>query len=403
MASMRHNTDRILVSHAGNLPRPEEMDRLIDSGKAGSPEYLALLPGAVKGVVDRQIELGVDIVNDGEYVKAGSYGGYIRTRLSGFEMLPNQPKRPMKHAGTGGRERYKYPGFYNSGLWYAGSGGPIRPGFMPPGPPTDRTDPKEIRVNTGPVKYTAQAQIKNDVQILKDAIAGKNVDGFVAALGPASITTAYHTDYYKTQDEFLFAAAEAMHEEYKAITDGGLILQIDEPELCTGWSFFPDMDVPTYRKYVEKLIEAINIGIKGLPEDQIRLHTFWGSGHRPHDEDIELRHFADILLKVNAQQLSIEAANVRHQHEWVVWKDIRLPEGRILMPGVISHATDLIEHPDAVAERLINYASVVGRENVQTGTDCGIGSRVGHEEIAWAKLGTMAEGARRASAQLWKK
>jgi 5-methyltetrahydropteroyltriglutamate--homocysteine methyltransferase len=199
----------------------------------------------------------------------------------------------------------------------------------------------------------------------------------------------------------MLAVAEAVREEYKAITDAGFIVQIDEPEFATSWMFYPDWSVEQYRKYLEFCVEIINHALEGLPEDQIRFHVCWGSGHRPHVNDIELKHIADLMLKIRAQAYSIEAGNVRHAHEWRVWQDVKLPDGKILMPGVISHATDLVEHPDLLAERLINYASVVGKENVQAGTDCGIGSRVGHEEIVWAKLKASAEGARRASNVLW--
>jgi 5-methyltetrahydropteroyltriglutamate--homocysteine methyltransferase len=197
------------------------------------------------------------------------------------------------------------------------------------------------------------------------------------------------------------AVAEAVREEYRAIVDGGLIVQIDEPNFFTAWMFYPDYTVDEYRKLLESYVEIINHALEGLPEDQIRFHACWGSGHRPHVYDIELKHIADLLIKINAESYSIEAANVRHEHEWQVWKDVKLPDGKILMPGVISHATDLVEHPEVVAERLVNYATVLGKENLQTGTDCGIGSRVGHEEIVWAKLKTMAEGARLASERLW--
>jgi 5-methyltetrahydropteroyltriglutamate--homocysteine methyltransferase len=201
----------------------------------------------------------------------------------------------------------------------------------------------------------------------------------------------------------MMAVAEAVREEYKAITDAGFIVQIDEPEFATAWMFYPDYSIAQYRKYLEFCVEVINHALEGVPQDQIRFHVCWGSGHRPHTNDIELKDFADLLLKVNAEAYSIEAGNVRHRHEWRVWKDVvKVPDGKILMPGVISHATDLVEHPDLVAERLVNYASAVGKENVQAGTDCGIGSRVGHEEIVWAKLAAMSEGARRASAELWR-
>ena len=197
------------------------------------------------------------------------------------------------------------------------------------------------------------------------------------------------------------AVAEAVHEEYKIVTDAGFVVQIDEPEFATSWMFYPDWSVEEYRRYLEFCVEIINHALAGLPQDLVRFHVCWGSGHRPHTNDIPLRDIADLLVKINADAYSVEAGNVRHAHEWRVWEDVKLPEGRTLIPGVVSHATDLVEHPELVAERLVNYASIVGRENVQAGTDCGIGSRVGHEEIAWAKLRAMGEGAALASDRLW--
>jgi 5-methyltetrahydropteroyltriglutamate--homocysteine methyltransferase len=393
---VKHSTDRILVSHAGNLPRPEDLNKLLAARDGEAIK--GRLPSAVVEIVDRQIECGVDIVNDGEYVKAGSYTGYMQERVSGWEMLPVDPSKPLKRAGVGERDRREFPGMYASGLWLSGSGGPIRPGFSTPGEPRPA---QTARVCTGPVKYTAQAVIRNDMETLRPAVRGKNVDAFAAALGPLSLGAASRNEYYPTEEAYMLAVAEAVREEYKAITDAGFIVQIDEPEFATSWMFYPDWSVEQYRKYLEFCVEIINHALEGLPEDQIRFHVCWGSGHRPHVNDIELKHIADLMLKIRAQAYSIEAGNVRHAHEWRVWQDVKLPDGKILMPGVISHATDLVEHPDLLAERLINYASVVGKENVQAGTDCGIGSRVGHEEIVWAKLKASAEGARRASDVLW--
>jgi len=382
---MRHSTDRILVSHAGNLPRPPELDGLIDGGKAtqgaNSDEYAKRLPAAVKWIVDRQADLGVDIVNDGEYAKAGSYGGYIHQRVTGYSTVPVDPNKPPKRAFTAERDRRDFPGFFESGLWFAGSGGPIRPGFMTPGD-VRYPNPREQRACTGPVRYTGHAAVQADVANLKAAIAGKDVEGYVAALGPLSLGAGVRNDYYKSEDEYMMAVAGAMREEYKAITDAGLIVQVDEPEFCTSWMFYPDWSVEQYRKYLGFCVDVLNHSTEGLPEELIRFHTCWGSGHRPHTNDIELKYIADLMLKIRAQQYSIEAANVRHEHEYHVWEDVKLPDGKMLMPGVISHATDLVEHPEMIAERLVQYAERVGRENVQTGTDCGIGSRVGHEETA---------------------
>jgi 5-methyltetrahydropteroyltriglutamate--homocysteine methyltransferase len=402
---MRHNTNRILVSHAGNLPRPRYLDELIEGGRnrdgSHTAEYHQRLPRAVNEIVERQIELGIDIVNDGEYAKAGSYGAYILERVEGYSTVPADPNRKPKRAGTAERDRLQFPGFYASGLWFAGSGGPIRPGFATPGEVRQGT-PRETRACTAPIKYVGQSAVAEDVKNLKAALQGKAVDGCITALGPLSLGAGVNNQFYSSEQEYMLAVADACHEEYKAITDAGLIVQVDEPEFCTTWSFYPDWSVDDLRTYLSSAVEIINHALRDIPEEQVRFHTCWGSGHRPHVTDIELRYFADLLVKIDAQCYSIEAANVRHEHEWQVWKDVKLPAGKILMPGVLSHATDLVEHPDLIKERLLNYASIVGKENVQTGTDCGIGSRVGHEEIVWAKLAAMSEGARRASAELWR-
>jgi 5-methyltetrahydropteroyltriglutamate--homocysteine methyltransferase len=393
-----------LVSHAGNLPRPASLDALIDGGRrvegATAAEYRQRLPRAVQDIVDLQIELGVDIVNDGEFAKAGSYGGYMLERVSGYTVVPSDPDRPPKRAGTAARDQRDFPGFYASGLWFSGSGGPIRPGFATPGE-VRQSNPRETRVCTAPITYTGQTAIQADIANLQAAIQGKDVEGYIAALGPLSLGAGVRNEYYASEKEYMAAVAAACREEYKAITDAGLIVQIDEPEFCTSWSFYPDWSVQDLRQYLGFCVDILNQALQGVPEALIRFHTCWGSGHRPHVNDIELKYIVDLMLHINAQQYSIEAANVRHEHEHHVWEHVKLPPGKMLMPGVISHATDLVEHPELVAERLVNYATRVGRENVQAGTDCGIGSRVGHEEIVWAKLKTMAEGSRIASKKLW--
>jgi len=393
---VRHSTDRILVSHPGNLPRPDDMNEILARGPEGRAALRARLPSAVKEIVDRQLEIGVDIPNDGEYVKAGSYTGYMQERVTGWETQPIDPSKPPKRAGVGERDRRDFPGTYASGLWLMGSGGPIRPGFATPGPPRFA---ETTRVCTGPIAYTAHAQIKADLETLRAAVGDH--EAFAAALGPLSLGAGARNEFYPSEEAYMTAVAEAVREEYRAIANAGFIVQIDEPESATAWMFYPDWTVDEYRKYLEFCVEIINHALEGVPQEQIRFHVCWGSGHRPHTNDIELKYIADLLIKINATAYSIEAGNVRHAHEWKVWKDVKLPDGRILMPGVISHATDLVEHPDLIAERLVNFASVVGRENVQAGTDCGMGSRVGHEEIVWAKFAAMAEGARRASDILW--
>ncbi len=284
-------------------------------------------------------------------------------------------------------------------MWFSGSGRPIRPGFSTPGAPPEPTTEK---VATGPVKYTGYDAIAGDVAALQTALKGHDeVQGFIAALGPLSQGARARNAYYASEEEYMMATAEVMREEYKVITDAGLVVQIDEPEFCTTWEFFPDESEADLRRYLSQAVEVINHSIEGLPRELIRFHTCWGSGHRPHSTDIPLRSIVDLMMKINAEAFSVESSNVRHEQEWKVWADVELGEGRTLVPGVVGHATDLVEHPDLVAARLINFASVVGKENLQGGTDCGIGSRVGHAEIAWAKLRSLAEGARIASDHLW--
>lgn len=396
---MRRSTDRILTTHGGNLPRPDDLDELLKDPKGNADALAKRLPSAVSEVIDHQIACLVDVVDDGEYVKAGNYGGYIHSRVTGWESLPVDPSQPPKRAGVAERDHRDFPGFYHSGLWLQGSGGPVRPGFFTPG--VTPLEPTQERVCTGPVTYVGQDAATRDVEALRNGIAGKDVEGFIAALGPLSLGAGSRNAYYASEEEYMFAVADAMHQEYKTVTDAGFIVQIDEPEFATSWMFYPDWTIEQYRHYLEFCVEVINHALRDIPQDQIRFHVCWGSGHRPHTNDVPLRDIADLLIKINADAYSVEAGNVRHAHEWRVWEDVKLPEGRTLIPGVISHATDLVEHPEFVAERLINFASVVGRENVQAGTDCGIGSRVGHEEIAWAKLRAMGEGAALASAHLW--
>ena len=393
---MRHSTERILSTHGGSLPRPTDLDEMIASG-ATEAELEKRLPSAVGEVVSEQVDSGLDIINDGEYVKAalGGYGGYMQHRVEGWTPAPDGA--PAKRSGTGERERRAFPGVYASGLWFSGSGGLPRPGFATPGAQRQQAR----RACVGPVKYTGQEAIRRDIEALTAALAGRDEEGFVAALGPLSLGAGSVNLHYASEEEYMMAVAEVVREEYKAIVDAGYIVQIDEPEFATSWMFYPDYSVDEYRKYLEFCVEVINHALEGLPEDQIRYHVCWGSGHRPHVQDIELRHFADLMLKIKAEAYSVEAGNVRHAHEWRVWEDVKLPDGKILVPGVVSHATDLVEHPELVAERLMNFASVVGKENLQAGTDCGIGYRVGHAEVAWAKLRALSEGSRIASDRLW--
>ncbi len=399
---MRHSTDHILCSHGGNLPRPAEFDKLLAKASEHQEEVQAQLPDAVQWVIEKQIECGVDIINDGEYVKAaegGSYGSYMGARMTGLTTRDRPEGTPPIRAGVAERDRRDFPGFYESGLWLAGSGGPIRPGFSTPGEVRDfgRREP----VCEEPVKYTGYDLIKADIDALKKGLEGKSgVDGFIATLGPLSLGGRARNLHYKDQKEFMFAIAEVMREEYKAITDAGLIMQMDEPEFATTWMFYPDWSVEQYRSHLDFMVEVINHALEGIPEEQVRFHFCWGSGHRPHTNDVEFKHLADKMMGINAQCYTFEASNPRHAHEYHVFEDVKLPDGKIIAPGVVGHYTDLVEHPELVAERLVNYAKLVGMENVHACTDCGIGSRVGHEEIVWAKLKAMSDGCQIATKRL---
>ncbi|HEX8969177.1 MAG TPA: cobalamin-independent methionine synthase II family protein [Chloroflexota bacterium] len=378
---MLRSTDRILVSHAGTLPRPDAVARVFDGG--ADDELKRVLPDAVRDVVRRQAELGIDIVNDGEFSKRGGFSGYVRNRLSGIQ----------QHAAPSGarprdvtaRDRRDFPGAFAAGV------GPFRAGS---------TVNQPFFCN-GPLTYIGQANVQNDIANLKAAVQGLDVEPYLPAIAPGTVEHWLWNEHYPDTESFLFAIADALHEEYAAIVEAGILLQIDDPDLPDGWQMYPNMSVADYRPYAELRVEAINRALRGIPEDRVRLHICWGSGHGPHQNDIPLRDIVDIVLKVRAQCYSVEAANPRHEYEWHVWESTRLADGKSLMPGVVGHATNVVEHPETVADRLVRYANVVGRENVIAGTDCGIGTRVGHGEIAWAKLEALVEGARIATRQLW--
>jgi 5-methyltetrahydropteroyltriglutamate--homocysteine methyltransferase len=372
---MRRSTERILVSHAGTLPKPPEV----------TSDGLA---EAVKEAVRRQAEVGIDVVNDGELSKS-NFTTYVRDRLGG--MTPASPDKKLPPRNINGRDIREFPEFFKTG---GGGYGRSRAGADSPGWPVPM-------VCTSPITYVGQATAKQDIDNMRAALDGLDVEGFLPAVAPGTIEHWLYNEYYSSDEDLLFAVADAMNQEYKAITDAGLSLQIDDPDLPDGWQMFPEMSVRDYQQYAEVRVEAINRALRGVPEDKVRLHICWGSGLGPHKNDIDLRDIIDVVLNVQAQVYSIEAANPRHQHEWRVWQEVKLPEGKSLMPGVVGHATDIVEHPRLIADRLVQYAGLVGKENVIAGTDCGVGSRVWNGEIAWAKFAAMAEGARIASKELW--
>jgi len=381
---MDRSTDRILVTHAGSLPRPADLRAMVVARTAGQPydqrALDALLPPAVAEVVHRQAECGVDIVNDGELSKF-NFTDYVRERIAGYEARPNTGRRRLDMTA---RDVRKFPAYFDA-----------VPRARALGPPT-------MPVCVAPLRYVGQADLKRDIDNFRAALAGVGVAGaYLPANTPGTIEHWIGNEYYKSDEEFLFAIAEAMREEYQAIVDAGFLLQIDDPDLPDGWACLPDISLADYRKYATVRVDALNHALRDIPREKVRLHVCWGSFHGPHHDDIPLRDIIDLIFRVNAGSYSIEASNPCHEHEWQVFETIKPPEGASLIPGVVGHCTDFIEHPDLVAERLVRYANLVGREHVLAGTDCGLGTRVGHESICWAKLEALAEGARRATKILW--
>ena len=385
---MKRSTDRILTTHVGRLQRPEPLTQAMEADRFGRPTDAAFagqLRQAVAQIVREQADAGIDIVNDGEFGKL-SWNTYLNGRLGGHEIVPAKPGEMARRS----RDREQFAQFYQE----LESGGSYY--YRSPG----RDAPPGMRwACTGPVTYRAQAALQQDVDHLKAAVGAVTVqEAFVPATSPIRPKT---NQYYKTDDEYFAAVGEAMRTEYQAIVNAGFILQIDDPHLPDLWeSYPPPPSVADYKRRAAQFVEIVNYTLRGIPEDRVRYHICWGSWHGAHAFDLPLSEIVELLLKVRAQGYAIEAANARHEHEWQLWKDVKLPDGKILIPGVVAHATNGIEHPELVAWRIRNFASVVGRENVIASTDCGLGYRV-HPQIAWAKLKALSEGARLASKQLW--
>jgi 5-methyltetrahydropteroyltriglutamate--homocysteine methyltransferase len=374
---------------------------LLQQGEAGKEALASKLPEAVQEIVRRQVEVGVDIVNDGEIPKRGTFSSYIQERLEGIEPRSFSVGEGPPPRDVNGRDRKDFPGFFSAGL---GGFGQARGTFGGASAQRPAEAQRTLQFCTGPLRYVGKAGAEQDIRNLKAAAASfAEVEPWLPAITPGTIEHWLWNDYYQTDEEFLFAIAEVMREEYKLIVDSGVMLQLDDPDLPDGWQMYPEMSIADYRKYATLRVEALNHALRDLPVDRIRFHTCWGSSHGPHRNDIPLREIVDLIISVRAECISIEASNPRHEHDWTVWESVRLPEGKSLMPGVVGHCTDLIEDPELVAYRLERYAKLVGRENVIAGTDCGLGQRVGHPEIAWAKLKASADGARLASQELWGK
>jgi 5-methyltetrahydropteroyltriglutamate--homocysteine methyltransferase len=382
---MKRSTDRILTTHVGSLPRPAELLAVVQAKEQGKPvdekAHATRLSAAVADIVRKQIELGIDVIDDGEFGKP-SFVSYVNERLGGFEVDKDLP-RQSPWVGT--REDRSFPEFY--ALGHVAS----RQNHM---------------VCTAPVAYRGTAQLQRDIDNLKAALNGvKTEEVFMPAISPSSAADWQRNAYYKTDEEYLFAVADALREEYEAIVQAGFLLQVDDPELVTYWIKKPDLTMEQCRAWAQVRVEALNHALRNIAPEKIRHHTCYGINMGPRIHDMELKDIVDIILKIRAGAYSFEAANPRHEHEWKVWETAKLPAGKSLIPGVISHSTVLVEHPELVAERIGRYAKVVGRENVIAGADCGFatfaGSKEVHPSIVWAKFKSLAEGARIASKQLW--
>ncbi len=356
---------------------------------SGQPYDKAVLAGrlreSVSEAVRRQVECGIDSVNDGELSKT-SFTNYVRERLSGFEYREHKPGEGPAPLSIMSRDMKRFAEYFKGKAGGFGWAGYRVPQVF----------------CTSPLKYVGHAALKEDIDNFKAALAGvRPAEAFLPAVTPGTIEHWLRNEHYADEEAFVYAIAEAMREEYQGIVDAGFVLQIDDPDLPDGWQMYPQMSVKDYRRYATIRVDALNHALRGIPTEKIRLHVCWGSFHGPHQGDIALRDIIDIVFRVRAGSYSIEASNPVHEHEWRVFEAVKLPKDAILIPGVVGHCTDFIEHPELVAERLVRYAKLVGRDRVMGGTDCGLGPRVGHPEIAWAKLEALAQGARLATKRLW--
>ena len=386
---MKRSTDRILTTHVGSLPRPDDLFEMMLAGMDGKPVdaavYAARIKRAVEDSVKQQIAAGLDVVSDGEMGKP-SFITYAAQRLTGLEQ--REGVRPSPFSNT--RETRDFPEYYQSTI-------------------AEQVSARQRRarmVCTGPVQYKGQQQLRAELGVLKSALKAANVtEAFVPAIAPSNVETTTPNEYYPTAEAYVFAIAQAMREEYLAIVEAGFLLQIDDPFLVTYYITRPDLSVAECRKWAELRVDALNAAIVGIPSDRIRFHTCYSINMGPRVHDMELKDIIDIILKVRAGGCTFEAANPRHEHEWEEWKRVKLPDDKVLIPGVITQSTVLVEHPELVAQRIARFASVVGRERVIASADCGFASFAGsnevHPSIDWAKFASLVEGARIASKRLW--
>jgi 5-methyltetrahydropteroyltriglutamate--homocysteine methyltransferase len=390
-----HANARVRTTHVGSLIRPAELLEFIRPKQAGQPydeqAYAKCLRASVEAVVRRQAEAGIDVVSDGEFGKSISWSQYALERLSGFE---RRSARPEAHGFNRGADRAQFAEFY-------------RELDAADGPPAAVGARAGVAVCVGPISYTGHAELRRDIENFKSALGQAGArQGFLPVASPTSVIPDRKNEYYKSEEELLHAIADAMRAEYRAIVDAGLELQLDDARLAVTFDrMVPPASFADYRNWVAMNVEAINHALAGIPEERVRYHVCWGSWPGPHVSDVPFKDIVDLVLKVKAGTYLIEGANPRHEHEWRVWESVRLPEGKVLAPGMISHATNVVEHPELVAQRIVRLAQLVGRERVMASTDCGFAQgpfhRRVHPTIMWAKLEALAEGARIASKALF--
>jgi len=388
---MKRSSDRILTTHVGSLIRPQALQEFLRARQSGKPydvkAYQKCLSESVADVVREQAGAGIDVVSDGEFGKSISWAQYALERLSGFERRPLRQEiaNPFKR----GADRTRFAEFYAE------------------------LDAKEAVATTteaicvGPIKYTGQAELQRDIDNFKAALKNVKVEeAFLPVAAPASVIPDRKNEYYRSDEELQTAIAEAMRTEYKMIVDADFLLQLDDARSAVTYDrMVPPASFADYRKWLSRQVDILNHAIEGLPADRIRYHVCWGSWPGPHTSDVPLREIVDLILQVKVGAYVIEGANPRHEHEWQIWKNAKLGPRQVLIPGVISHATNVVEHPELVAERIARLARVLGRENVIAGTDCGFAQgpfyRRVHPSVMWAKLEALSEGARLASRELW--
>jgi 5-methyltetrahydropteroyltriglutamate--homocysteine methyltransferase len=388
---MKQSTERILTTHVGSLPRPPDLLDMIQAKERGEPldarAFAGRVKGAVADVVRRQADAGIDIVADGEMGRFG-FIPYVNERLTGLEARPN-PRTEGTWARS--REHLAFPEYYSWAAQMPGAAGGAQ---------------RNQWVCTGPIGYKGQEALERDIDNLKAALGQvRSEEAFMPAVSPAQLAGWNRNEYYKTEEEYRIAIANALHEEYRAIVDAGLVLQIDDPQLASHYTTHPELDIGQCRSVASATVELLNHALTGIAPERVRYHTCYGINMGPRVHDLELKHIVDIMLRIDAGAYSFEAGNPRHEHEWRVWEEVKLPEGKALIPGVITHGSNFVEHPEAIAQRIARFAQSVGRENVIAGADCGFASFSTtcevHPSIVWTKLAALGEGARLATKELW--